>query len=291
MLKRWKALPRDTRWLIGALAAVVLALATAWLLVVPAADWLAHHDAGPTPPRSLLQTARDAARGRLLTLGAGLFAAGALVFTARNYVLSREGQVTDRYTKAIEQLGSKELPVRIGGIYALERVARDSRKDHRHVMEVLTSFIRAYSPQQWPEDSTAGGPRRWTRPDVQAAVTVIGRRDVNRDVKRDPYDRPIDLRGAVLVRANLNRANLGDASLRDADLTGAYFWKASLAGADFRNANLEGARYLETAAITGARLDKALWPRDIAIPEGWKRNTSTGRLEQAGIAPRPSEAR
>jgi len=290
MLKRWKALSRDTRWPIGVLAAVVLALAIAWVLVVPAADWLAHHDVGPAPPRPLLQASRDAARGRLLTLSAGLLAAGALVFTGRNYVLSREGQVTDRYTKAIEQLGSKELPVRIGGIYALERVARDSRKDHRHVMDVLTSFIRAYSPEQWPEDPAVGEPRRWTRPDVQAALTVIGRRDVSRDVKRDPYDRPIDLRGAVLIRANLNRANLRDTSLRDANLTGAYLWQATLAGADLRDANLDGARYLETAAITGARLDQMLWPRDIAVPQGWKLDTSTGRLEQAGIGSGPSEA-
>ncbi len=49
--------------------------------------------------------------GRLLTLGAGLLAAGALLFTARNFILSREGQVTDRFTKAIEQLGSGSRPV------------------------------------------------------------------------------------------------------------------------------------------------------------------------------------
>jgi hypothetical protein len=278
MLGRWKALPRDTRWLIGIAAAVVLALAIAWVLVVPAADWLAHHDVGPAPSRSFLQTARDAARGRLLTLGAGLFAAGALLFTARNYVLSREGQVTDRYTKAIEQLGSKELPVRIGGIYALERVARDSRRDHRYVMEVLTSFIREYSPEQWPADPPAGELGRWTRPDIQAAITVIGRRDASRDVKRDPYDRPIDLRGAVLIRANLNRANLADAYLRDADLTGAYFRKANLDGADLRDADLVGARYLNTATIAGARLDKARWPGKIAVPDGWKLDSDSRRL-------------
>ena len=39
----------------------------------------------------------------------------------------REGQVTDRYSKAIEQLGSDKVDVRIGGIYALERIACDSR--------------------------------------------------------------------------------------------------------------------------------------------------------------------
>jgi hypothetical protein len=87
------------------------------VLFVPAADWLARHDVA-SAKGPLLQAARDAARGRLLTLGAGLFAAAALLFTARNFTLAREGQVTDRYTKAVEQLGSDKLDVRIGGIYA-----------------------------------------------------------------------------------------------------------------------------------------------------------------------------
>lgn len=120
----------------------------AWLLFVPVADWLARHDVGSIMG-SLHETALDNARGRLLTLGAGLFAAGALWFTARNFTLSRrayqlteQGQVTDRYTRAIEQLGSQELDVRIGGIYARERVAFDSPRDHPTVMEVLCAFTR-----------------------------------------------------------------------------------------------------------------------------------------------------
>jgi len=136
------------RWLAGGITAAVLALAVAWVLFVPAAAWPAHHDVG-SAKGPLLQMARDAARGRLLTLGAGLFAAGALVFTVRNFTLSREGQVTDRYTKAITQLGDETLNVRIGGIYALERVARDSAKDHPTVMEVLAAFIREHSHEQW----------------------------------------------------------------------------------------------------------------------------------------------
>jgi hypothetical protein len=142
------------RWLAGGIAAVVLALAIAWVLSVPAADWLARHDIG-TAKGPLLQTARDAARGRLLTLGAGLLAAGALLFTARNFTLSREGQVTDRYTKAIEQLGSEKLDVRIGGIYALERVAGDSARDHPTVMAVLSAFVREHSREHWPAPEPA----------------------------------------------------------------------------------------------------------------------------------------
>jgi hypothetical protein len=140
---------------------VLLALAFVWWLFVAAADWIAHDDVGSVSG-PLHETAVDNARGRLLTLGAGLFAAGALVFTARNFTLSRrtlqvteQGQVTDRYTKAIEQLGSKELDVRIGGIYALERIARDSARDHPTVIEVLSAFIRQHSHEQWPRQRTA----------------------------------------------------------------------------------------------------------------------------------------
>jgi hypothetical protein len=142
MLKRWAAWSPGIRWLVG-IAAVVLATAAAaafvWALFVSVPDWLAQHDVSSaqvpsprtTPPQTTppLQTATDAAQGRLLTAVAGLFAAGALLFTALNFRLSRltfelteQGQVTDRFTKSVEQLGSDKLDVRIGGIR--QRAAR-----------------------------------------------------------------------------------------------------------------------------------------------------------------------
>jgi hypothetical protein len=132
VVKRWAALPPRIRWLAG-IAAAVLGLAFVWVLFVPPADWLAHHDVGSA--KGLLhETAVDNARGRLLTLAAGVFAAGALVFTARNFTLSRrtldvteQGQVTDRYTKAIEQLGSDKLDVRLAA--ALDTGSRGQRPD------------------------------------------------------------------------------------------------------------------------------------------------------------------
>ena len=53
-----------------------------------AADWLARHDIG-SATGLLHETALDNARGRLLTLGAELFAAAALIFTALNFNLLR----------------------------------------------------------------------------------------------------------------------------------------------------------------------------------------------------------
>ncbi len=261
---------------VGVLAVVVAALAVGWVLFVPTPDWLATHDVGHVTGalRTFrLQIARDAARGRLLTFGAGLFAAGALWFTGRNFTLSRraltlsqralelteqgqrrtfelteEGQVTDRYTKAIEQLGSDKLDVRIGGIYALERIARDSARDHPTVMEVLAAFIREHSREQWPlPEPGADLPKRATRPDVQAGIVAIGRRDVEHDREA------INLTGANLTGANLSGAILSNADLADANLTGANLNDANLNDANLIRSDLTGA-FLFDADLTGAKL-------------------------------------
>ena len=69
----------------------MLVLAFAWALFVPVADALAHHDVGSVTG-TLHETAVDNARGRLLTLGAGLAALAALVFTALNFFCPRRGR-------------------------------------------------------------------------------------------------------------------------------------------------------------------------------------------------------
>jgi hypothetical protein len=92
VLKQWAALPRSNRRLAG-IAAAALALALVWALFVPVANWLAHHDVGPaTGP--LHEMALDNVGGRLLTLGAVLVAAAALVFTALNFSLLRRNSDT-----------------------------------------------------------------------------------------------------------------------------------------------------------------------------------------------------
>ena len=110
--------------------------------------------------------------------------------------------MTDRCTKAIEQLGSGKLDVRLGGIYTPERIARDSPRDHATVLEVLAAFIREHSHEPWPpKEPGAKTPGRTTRPDVQAAILVIGRR-----IRE--HGREVSLARANLEAANLTRANL-----------------------------------------------------------------------------------
>lgn len=103
----------------------------------------------------------------------------AVELSERTVEITEQGQVTDRYTKAIEQLGSDKLDVRIGAIYALERVARDSPRDHPTLMEVLAAFVREHSREQWrPAKLDDESRLPLTRPDVQAAVQAHGLRAV-----------------------------------------------------------------------------------------------------------------
>src|SRR5215213_4937552 len=66
--------------------------------------------------------------------------------------ITREGQITERFTRAIDQLGSDELEIRLGGIYALERIARDSEQEHWPIMEVLTAYVRQHTRRRLPNE-------------------------------------------------------------------------------------------------------------------------------------------
>lgn len=114
------------------------------------------------------------------------------------------------------------------------------------------------------------GGERWTWPDIQAAVTVVGRRDVEHDVER------IDLYGAILIRADLRGADPRDATFRGANLTRADLGNARLVGADLRDVTLDHARLLN-ADLTGA-----MWSEDKPPPEGWKLRAGSILLDPVG---------
>jgi hypothetical protein len=127
--------------------------------------------------------------------------------TLRALEVTEQGQVTDRYTKAVGQLGDESSPVRVGGVYALERIGYDSSRDRTTIIFVLGAFIRERSrvptrDEQPPED-------------VMAGIRVAGR---------------------LLPRSEV-RLNLRGADLRNTDLSGLSEDQVLLDGA-----NLEGVK-------------------------------------------------
>lgn len=208
----------------------------------------------------------------------------------RTLEVSQDQQVTERFTRAIDQLGAadengKRLEIRLGGIYALERIARDSpERDYGTVMEVLAAYVRENAPRHRGIPSFNGSPAvsvdpseffestmsnkppipKKTPADIQAILDVLVRRGHGRD-PRGNTER-LNLRTVDLRKIDLAQKDLRNITFDSTDFEQAVLYKANLEGvhleeADFRNANLreanlEGA-YLAGANFAGAALARA----------------------------------
>jgi Pentapeptide repeats (8 copies) len=198
----------------------------------------------------------------------------------------------ESFAKAVEQLSSDKLETRLGGIYTLERISRESEREYWPIMETLTAYVREHAP--WPprqaltnpfvelQGSTAGETASEFAPaeqpaneaeqassqvrpatDIQAILTVLGRRDEKARKQDEAAKRrlnltEIDLRGAFLEGAHLEGASLVKARLEGARLVkarleGASLWMAHLEGASLLDAHLDGA-FLEEAQLEGANI-------------------------------------
>ncbi|MFI8890103.1 pentapeptide repeat-containing protein [Streptomyces paradoxus] len=183
-----------------------------------------------------------------------------LKISSQELGIAQEGQITDRYTKAVENLGDDAMDIRLGGIYALQRIMEDSSRDHPTIADVLATFVRTHAskPPKEGED---------LRADLRAAMKVLAYRDRSRD---DTFF--LDLRGTRLpglelqprlrnstvlpLRADLSGADLSGADLSGADLSGADLSGADLSGADLSGADLTAAD-LTKAGLKGTDLSEA----------------------------------
>ncbi len=191
--------------------------------------------------------------------------------------LTQERQITERFTQAIEQLGAvdeggeKRLELRLGGIYALGRIARDSERDHWPIMQILTMYVRVNAPVQQVDyrqlhllaqeiglDQTL--PMMQPSPDVEAILQVFRERERylgNGEAASFDLVRA-DLRGAQLYEAHFESSNFSWSNLDTAHLWGtklprANFFRASLAGADLMGADLQEATFIQ-CNLLAARL-------------------------------------
>jgi uncharacterized protein YjbI with pentapeptide repeats len=184
----------------------------------------------------------------------------------------RQRRITESFSKAIEQLGSDKVEVRLGGIYTLERVSRESKNRYWPVMETLTAFIRertrseaerlekpleqrkaerahrlweeARKPEGRSEDfwRTAVEQEISEEPpatDIAAVLTVVHRRSEKHRALEIRDKRRLDLRRAVLRHAYLPEVHLESAELATAHLEGAILRGARLEGADAYKVRLE----------------------------------------------------
>ena len=203
-----------------------------------------------------------------------------------------QGQVIERFTRAVEQLGHDNQAVRVGGLYGLERIAEESPKERRQAFSMLAGFVRSRGAIKYQKDEDGnikkanGEPvpelskPRSEKIDIETAVKILAnivkpeeRLDKNwgRSIDLSATDlrglqlqerdlQRFDFRNALLSDINnriiLSRADLTFAFLFDADLTGAVLYFANLTNATLSYADLTDA-YLDSANLTSANLESA----------------------------------
>ncbi|WP_414546057.1 pentapeptide repeat-containing protein [Nostoc sp. CCY0012] len=196
----------------------------------------------------------------------------------QNSQITQDKMLIECFMGAITQLGHDKIETRTGAIYILERVAQDFPKEHWTIMEILTAFVRENAPIQLEDEqqrleylqpSNLDRPKSGVyrkqklesdtrkalpkiRRDIQAALTVIGRR--NSLIEED--NQKLDLRNTDIRRADLLGANLEKADLRGSNLCGADLRASFLCGANLDGANLAGCILYE-ANLLKANLNRA----------------------------------
>ncbi|WP_105970020.1 pentapeptide repeat-containing protein [Streptomyces geranii] len=235
------------------------------------------------------------ARTATLAFLALVGASTSVVLAFWSYRLNHAGQITDRFAKAVDQLGEASPDACIGGIHSLDRIMSDSVRDENAVVDVLSAFVRRVAKRtsdESPPWSEAEAERDKDKPSlrVQAALNALGQRRSRESDEETVPDtvvtdlRDTDLRGArmhhrknfagavfrrsflykahleksVFTGAHFNHADLREADLKKADLRKANFRKADLRGAVFTDADAAGANFTLAKVNRGALSESQL---------------------------------
>ena len=242
-----------------AIATVVLSI----VLLIVFWEWLSGGESGSTTIRNIALVA------------AGLIALPLAIWRGlvanRQANTSQQGLLNERYQRGAEMLGSEVLAVRLGGIYALQRLAEEwPDQYHIQIMRLFCAFVRRPARDQSLIMrlfcAFVCPPTLGIRQDVEAVMQMIGSRAKSRITLERIADFKLDLRDADLpttqfLDADLSNAmfhnsNLSGANFANTDLTDCFLIYSDLSQAQFYNVTFTGTR-LWSANLSGAMLQDA----------------------------------
>jgi hypothetical protein len=190
----------------------------------------------------------------------------------------RSGQITDRFTKAIEHLGDSSPEVRIGGIFALERIASESPDYVPHIVTTLAAFVRHKLPASTAKKYEKVDILNVRAPDAAAALAALCRPPLSENRPDSSEFGGLDLSRTDLRRSSLRGADISHASLFASRLDGADLRHTNLSYANIRAANfgklvlndqeLKNGADLRHADLTGVRDEEANFEDALQDPRG-----------------------
>ncbi|WP_345600648.1 pentapeptide repeat-containing protein [Saccharopolyspora rosea] len=189
-------------------------------------------------PQVLLEVVRTST-----SIGAGTGGGAALWLAARKQRsteldLAQKGhdatetQVTDLYGKAAEQLGNDKAPVRLAGIYALERLA-NGHPAHRHtIVDLICAYLRMpFDPADDPQER-----------EVRQVAQNVLISHLRADAESFWPDIVLNLAGATLSTFTCTRCRVRSATFAGAEFVGPAVFRGTefAEHADFRNVRFTG---------------------------------------------------
>ncbi|MFI5583391.1 pentapeptide repeat-containing protein [Amycolatopsis sp. NPDC051758] len=251
-------------WVVAAAAIVVVVVA--WV----ATNWLLGEATAAKDPGA----ARVDAIKTGLGIGAGTTGIFALLLAVRrqwhNESDATEKNVTELYTKAADQLGSIEAPVRLAGLYALERLAHDNPEQRQSIVNVICAYLRMpYTPPSSAPAADSVEHQEWIQ---EREVRLAGQRILTdhlapQNRRKFWADIDLDLTDAHLIdftprncRPRIGRFSgttfTGDAFFDSATFTGsAFFDSATFTG----DALFDSATFTDQAWFRGATFTREAW--------------------------------
>ncbi|MGW5325242.1 pentapeptide repeat-containing protein [Streptomyces sp. NPDC004014] len=246
-----------SQWQRKAVIYVALAILSivALLFILGPISWLVGGETVRRLPGKERADALNAVRQTVLAAIGGAAVLGGLAFTSRTYHLSKRGQVTERFSRAISLLAADSAEERLGAVYSLEHVLAESPQDHLTVVNLLANFIRNRThPPGFPENFSRPRSDGQSMPsfsvepdaDVEAALRILA----VRPSRPEPFR--IDLRHVTLPGLHLRDFEFE----RTPSFRRVFFTWADLRRSDFRGVDFSHAIFTE-ADMRGSRLDKA----------------------------------
>lgn len=232
----------------------------------------------------------------------------------RQAELTREGQVTGRYVEAIKLLAAERAPEKLGGIYSLERIMRDSERDRGTIAEVLAAYVRKRLDGSAPEimeilreeEELAAARRRGGRidpppsdppplvplpEDIRAALTVLSRnweeaayRADLRTLDLTRWDaREVQMVGVYAPSVQLSSSELPGAALNRSDLHDAVLVNCNLKGADLSHAELYDSALLGSQLANAQLVGTILYDADLNKVDARQANFTGANLSGAQL--------
>ena len=114
----------------------------AWKRSAPAREWISHHPNLGIAPAIVVAILFLLIAGQVAVAATLIGAWFALARGISQAAADFRRRINETYSKAVSQLASDKLEERLGGIYTLENISKESSDDYWTVMENLTAFVR-----------------------------------------------------------------------------------------------------------------------------------------------------